>query len=80
MTSRRTWIVLGIAAATAVVAAQTPARSGIDRSLVDSSVRAQDNFFRYVNGGWLSRTQIPPDRAVYASFIELGLKSATESA
>jgi len=37
--------------------------SGIDRSGFDESVRPQDDFFRYVNGGWIARTEIPPDRA-----------------
>ena len=28
-------------------------RTGIDRSMFDPSVRAQDDFFRHVNGAWL---------------------------
>ncbi len=46
-------------------------RSGVDRSGFDTKVRAQDDFFRYVNGGWIARTEIPPDRAIYGSFLVL---------
>jgi putative endopeptidase len=48
-----------------------PRRSGVDRSGFDTSVRPQDDFFRYVNGGWLKRTEIPPDKAYFGSFILL---------
>jgi putative endopeptidase len=51
------------------------ARSGIDRSGFDKSVRPQDDFFRYVNGGWIARTEIPADRASYGSFYVLRDKS-----
>ena len=46
-------------------------RSGVDRSGFDTSVRPQDDFFRYVNGGWIARTEIPADRAIYGSFLLL---------
>ena len=39
--------------------ASSAVKSGIDRSNFDPSVRPQDDFFQYVNGGWLARTQIP---------------------
>lgn len=42
--------------------AVTPAlRSGIDIPAIDHSVRPQDDFYRYVNGGWLARNPIPAD-------------------
>ena len=50
-------------------------RSGVDRSGFDTSVRPQDDFFRYVNGGWIARTEIPADRAMYGSFVVLRDKS-----
>jgi len=34
----------------------------IDRSGFDTGVRPQDDFYAYVNGGWLSRTEIPADK------------------
>jgi putative endopeptidase len=48
-----------------------PVVSGIDLQNVDNEYRAQDDFFRYVNGGWLARTEIPGDRSNYGSFSEL---------
>ena len=44
---------------------------GIDRKGFDSSVRPQDDFFLYVNGGWIKSTEIPPDRSSYGSFTQL---------
>jgi putative endopeptidase len=35
---------------------------GLDLSAQDKSVRPQDDFFDYVNGAWIKRTPIPPDR------------------
>lgn len=45
--------------------------SGIQYENMDTSVRPQDNFFRYINGQWLERTEIPSDRARWGSFDEL---------
>ena len=45
--------------------------TGIDTHNFDDHVRAQDDFYRHVNGGWLDRTPIPADKAVWGSFVEL---------
>lgn len=45
--------------------------SGVELENMDTSVRPQDNFFRYINGQWLERTEIPADRARWGSFDEL---------
>jgi len=45
--------------------------SGIQYENMGTSVRPQDNFFRYINGQWLERTEIPSDRARWGSFDEL---------
>lgn len=45
--------------------------SGIEKANFDTSVRPQDDFFRYVNGTWLDTTEIPSDRSNYGSFTEL---------
>jgi putative endopeptidase len=52
----------------------TPAL-GIDTTGMDRSVRPQDDFFRFVNGRWADRTQIPPDQSSYGSFTMLRDKS-----
>ena len=45
--------------------------SGIDLEHMDRSVRPQDDFFRYVNGGWLASTDIPADRSRWGVFDQL---------
>ena len=49
---------------------------GIDLTAMDKSVRPQDDFFRYVNGAWADRTEIPPEMSNYGSFIDLRDKAA----
>ena len=45
--------------------------SGIDIQYIDSSVRAQDDFFTHLNGGWLKTTKIPDDKSSWGSFAKL---------
>ncbi|AJT41020.1 M13 family metallopeptidase [Psychromicrobium lacuslunae] len=45
--------------------------AGIDQSTFESTVRPQDDLFRYVNGRWLDSHDIPADRASVGSFIDL---------
>lgn len=42
--------------------------SGIDLTAVDSSVKAQNDLFRHVNGHWLNTTDIPADKSRYGVF------------
>jgi len=42
---------------------------------MDLSVDPGENFYEYVNGGWLSATEIPSDRSRYGSFSILRDKS-----
>ena len=49
--------------------------SGSIHDGIDPSVRPQDDFFRHVNGGWIARTEIPPDRPMFGSFFQLRDKS-----
>ena len=52
----------------AVVEEAAPLTSGVDVSGFDKSVRPQDDFNRYVNGGWIDRTEIPADKTRWGSF------------
>jgi putative endopeptidase len=43
--------------------APAPETHGIVIADMDRSVKPGDDFYRYANGGWLKRTEIPPDRS-----------------
>lgn len=45
--------------------------SGLDLSAFDKAVRPQDDLFKHVNGVWLVKTEIPPDKASYGTFDAL---------
>src|SRR5438105_15261030 len=42
---------------------------GFDLSGADMSTKPGDDFFRYANGTWLDKTQIPPDKPAYSMRI-----------
>ena len=44
---------------------------GVDLSAMDSSVKPGDDFYRYVNGKWMDRTEIPADRSSWGGFAIL---------
>ncbi|MFT4210626.1 MAG: M13-type metalloendopeptidase [Microbacterium sp.] len=46
-------------------------RSGLALDELSDSIRPQDDLFRYVNGNWIARTEIPDDKARWGSFHEL---------
>ena len=51
------------------------ADSGVELGNFDTSIRPQDDFFSYVNGTWLAKTEIPADRSNYGSFTVLAEES-----
>jgi len=56
--------------------AQQPSLAlGVDTAGFDRSVRPQDDFNGFVNGTWIRNTQIPADRSIWGSFVELADKS-----
>jgi putative endopeptidase len=46
--------------------ASTPETHGIVIANMDRSVKPGDDFFRYANGDWIKRTEIPPDSGYVA--------------
>jgi putative endopeptidase len=48
-----------------------PLASGIDRSAIDPTVRAQDDFYGRANGGWLKSAAFPPDKSYIGVAEEL---------
>ncbi len=49
----------------------TDHQRGIDPTTLSTTIRAQDDFFRYVNGPWLAGHEIPADRAADGAFYAL---------
>jgi predicted metalloendopeptidase len=43
----------------------------IDSNNMDPSVKPADDFFLYANGGWIKRTEIPPEYSRWGSFNQL---------
>jgi predicted metalloendopeptidase len=63
--------VVVFAALVTLSADQGQLKSGLDLSLLDPSIRPQDDLYRYANGGWLARAEMPGDRVTYGTFAEL---------
>jgi len=51
--------------------AAPPLSSGVIKGNVDPAVRPQDDFYRHVNGQWLTTTEIPADRSNFGTFTAL---------
>src|SRR5690349_676047 len=49
---------------------------GFDLSGMDTKTKAGDDFFRYANGTWIDKTQIPPDKPAYS--LRLAMTDLTE--
>src|SRR4051795_9176586 len=52
-------------------AEKDPAKKFIETKYMDPSVKPGDNFFLYVNGGWLKKAVIPPTETSQGSTLEL---------
>ena len=52
----------------------TAKAEGIDLNMMDTTVSPQEDFYRFVNGNWLSETEIPGDQGSWGSFNELRKK------
>jgi putative endopeptidase len=51
--------------------ASAPETHGITVANIDRSVKPGDDFYRFANGDWINRTEIPPDRAIIDVFTKL---------
>jgi len=56
-----------------------PMLSGIDTLGMDTSVRPQDDYYRYANGKWLDSTDIPADEVGWGSYMTLRKESLEQS-
>ncbi|MCD2323409.1 peptidase M13 [Sphingomonas sp. IC-56] len=59
------------AAAADTAAATSYGPWGFDIAGMDRSVKPGDDWFRFVNGSWVAKTQIPADRSSYGAFAVL---------
>lgn len=59
---------VGCALTAAAWSTEGPLQSGVIEANMDHEVAPGDDFYRYVNGAWLARTEIPADRSNYGSF------------
>jgi putative endopeptidase len=76
------WVILALGFLAAPVTAQTgtPETHGIAVANMDRSVTPGDDFYLYVNGDWIKRTEIPPDRARIGVFTKLDEVSSKRTA
>ena len=71
MPSPRFPLLLALAlCASAAFAADAPLK-GVDLSALDKTATPGDDFYRYANGAWLTRTQIPADQSSWGAFNQL---------
>jgi len=64
----------------AVGAQNTPPKEpGINISYMKKEISPREDFFRYVNGTWLDKTEIPSDRNSWGSFNELRQKTDNDA-
>src|ERR1700724_398347 len=49
---------------------------GCDLAGMDAATKPGDDFFRYANGTWIDKTQIPPDKPAYS--LRLAMTDLTE--
>lgn len=52
----------------AIISCSKKGEKPINKNNMDLSVKPGDDFFRYANGGWLDKIQIPDDKTSYTEF------------
>jgi len=63
---RRSLTLLALLIVAPALSAQT--RGGLDLAAMDTTVVPGNDWYRYVDGGWLDRTTIPADRSSFGAF------------
>ena len=68
-------VIIAIAGLLATAPGPLPAQQlpapGLDRAGMDTAVAPGSDFFKYANGTWLERTEIPADRSTYGAGVML---------
>lgn len=74
-------IVLAVISCTAFAQQAAPAKNhSIDLSWIDTTVKPGDNFYRFADGAWIKRTEIPGDRAAVTIFSQLADRTEKRTA
>src|SRR5256885_16234352 len=81
LSSLKSFLFLYLFAFVASLRAQTPSKPqygtwGFDLAGADTKTKPGDDFFRYANGTWIDKTQIPPDKPAYS--LRLAMTDLTE--
>src|SRR6476661_7446181 len=81
LSSLKSFLFLSFVAFVVTLPAQTPAKPqygawGFDLAGADTKTRPGEDFFRYANGIWIDKTQIPPDKPAYS--LRLAMTDLTE--
>ena len=71
-------LLVGLLAVATIREAPPDLTSGLDPASFDSSVRPQDDLYRFTNGRWLATNEIPSDRVAYGAFTELTEKAEAD--
>jgi predicted metalloendopeptidase len=71
-------ILASIFAVAPPIFAQSTLVSGVQTGDIDAAVRPQDDLFGHANGAWLSRVQIPADRARYGVDVMMTEQSLSQ--
>ena len=50
---------------------ETTTDKGLDLTAMDTSVRPQDDFYNFVNGGWMKTAKIPADKTSWGTYYML---------
>src|ERR1700760_3867307 len=58
--------------------ADTPPATAVDQSGFDKSVKPGDDFFTYVDGGWIAANPIPPQFGQWGIFVDLRQRNETQ--
>jgi endothelin-converting enzyme/putative endopeptidase len=68
--NRKLYLLAALLISPAMCVAQQPTTDhhGVDPTAIDTAVKPGDDFYRYANGAWIARTEIPADRTGFSGF------------